>query len=140
MENTDFILFTEGGGMVAGGNQQTTTTTGETQTGEPVVAPGLGLFQIGLMVLMVVVMWFFIFRPQRRREKAIREMQNTLGVGENIVTTGGMFGKIVSVGTDSFLVEFGEGKGIRIWVRKSDISGIKTPTMTPPPAEPAAKG
>ena len=100
---------------------------------------GFGLFEgagmIGMWVLMLVALWFFMFRPQRKREKETRNMQNNLNVGENIVTTSGFFGKIVGVGTDSFLIEFGEGRGFKVWVRKSDIAGIKSPVMTPPKAD-----
>ena len=63
-------------------------------------------------------------------------MQDSLAVGENIVTTSGFFGKIVGVGTNAFLIEFGEGRGFKVWVRKNDIAGIKTPVMTPPPTSP----
>jgi len=102
-------------------------------------AGGGGLFggfggMLWIWVLMLVAFWFFMFRPQRKREKAAREMQNSLRTGESIITSSGFYGKIVGVGTDALLIEFGENRGIRVWVRKSDIAGIKTPMMTPPAA------
>ena len=74
-------------------------------------------------------------RPQRKQAKAHKEMQEGLRVGENVVTSSGFFGKIVGVGTDSFLVEFGQDRGFKVWVRKSDIAGVRSPVMTPPPKD-----
>jgi len=91
-------------------------------------------------ILMLVVVWFLMMRPQRKREKEMAEMQSAMKVGENVLTSAGLYGKIVSIGHDSFVVEFGAeggGRGVRIPVRKSDIVGIKTPVMTPPPIETA---
>jgi len=139
----------EGGGtvmvdgqVVAGGG------TGQAATGDtsqpaaagannaPAEDPGL-LGSLGIflpIILMFAVMYFLIIRPQRKQAKVTKTMQEGLKVGENVMTTSGFFGKIVGVGTDSFLVEFGEGRGFKVWVRKSDIAGIRTPVMTPPPA------
>ncbi|MCL2855270.1 MAG: preprotein translocase subunit YajC [Defluviitaleaceae bacterium] len=80
--------------------------------------------------VVIVGMWFLLIRPQRKREKEVREMQSGLKVGDSIVTTSGFFGKIVGSGTDAFLIEFGENKSLRVWVRKGDIAGIKSPTTT----------
>jgi len=81
-------------------------------------------------------MYFFMFRPQRRKAKEMAETQAALKTGDNIVTSGGLFGKITDVGTDSFLVELGMGgKNVRIPILKSDVVGVREPVMTPPPKE-----
>ncbi|MCL2236579.1 MAG: preprotein translocase subunit YajC [Defluviitaleaceae bacterium] len=114
-----------------GGATQVQQTAGE--GGD--AAPAGGLFGGGPMMLIIwgvviVGMWFLLIRPQRKREKEVREMQSALKVGDSIVTTSGFFGKIVSSGADAFLIEFGENKSLNVWVRKGDIAGIKTPTTT----------
>lgn len=76
-------------------------------------------------------MWFLMIRPQRKREKKMRELQATISTGDNIVTSGGMFGKVVDVGEDCFVVEFGTNRGIRIPVLKADVVAVRTPKMTP---------
>lgn len=130
----DFFRIYGGDGVQLGGPTQTQTpVTTDGAPAEP--APG-GLFGGGPMFLIVwgvviVGMWFLLIRPQRKREKEVREMQTALKVGDNIVTTSGFFGKIVSSGADAFLIEFGENKSLRVWVRKGDIAGIKSPTITP---------
>lgn len=83
--------------------------------------------------------WFFIFRPQRKRDKEMKQMQENIRVGDNVVTTAGFYGRVVDVGDDVFIVEFGSNRGVRIPVRKSDISGIKDPKTTPPPAKTDSK-
>jgi len=99
---------------------------------EPAGGAGGMLTLLLPFVLMIGVMYLLVMRPQRRQAKATREMQSGLRVGASVVTTSGFYGKIVGVGTDSFLVEFGEGRGFKVWIRKSDIAGERSPDMTPP--------
>ena len=141
-----------GGGEVHIGGQPITAEGGAPQAavggqatqpaapagGQPAEAPDpmggmLGMFIP--IILLFAVMYFFIMRPQRKQAKAAKEMQEGLRVGENVITTSGFFGKIVGVGTDAFLVEFGQDRGVKVWVRKSDIAGVRSPVMTPPPTD-----
>ena len=80
-----------------------------------------------------VAMYFVFFRPQRKREKKMKEMQAAITTGDNVVTSGGMFGKVADIGEDCFIVDFGTNRSIRIPVLKSDVVGIREPKMTPPP-------
>jgi len=66
---------------------------------------------------MFAAMYFFLIRPQRKRDRQQKEMQSALKVGDRVVTSSGMYGKIVSVGGDAFMIEFGDIRGIRIPVR-----------------------
>ena len=84
---------------------------------------------------LFVGMYFLLIRPQRRRDKKMKEMQSSIKVGDNVVTTGGLFGRIADVGEDCFIVEFGTNRGIRIPVQKSDVLGIKAPKTTPAPKD-----
>lgn len=126
----------EPGAPVQEGGQQAqqpaAAGNGQQQAQQP--APGFDFF-IFMPIALIAIMYLLIIRPQRKQAKAAREMQAGLSVGDNVVTTSGFFGKIVGVGTDSFLVEFGEGRGFKVWVRKGDIAGIKSPVMTPPASE-----
>ena len=83
--------------------------------------------------VLIVAMYFLMFRGPRRREKKMREMQAGIRTGDNVVVTGGMFGRIADVGEDCFIVEFGTNRGIRIPVLKSDVLGVREPKLTPPP-------
>ena len=87
---------------------------------------------------MFVALYFFLIRPQRKRDRAAKEMQGSLKVGDRVVTSSGMYGKIVSVGKDAFMIEFGDVRGIRIPVNRANVMGVKTPDMSPVGSEPAA--
>ena len=82
---------------------------------------------------LFVGLYFLFIRPQRKREKERREMVAAIRAGDNVVTTGGLFGKVTDIGEDCFVVEFGTNKGLRIPVLKSDVLGVREPKLTPPP-------
>lgn len=58
-------------------------------------------FSIILIGLMLVVLYFFMFRPQKKQEKEINDMRNNLSVGDEIVTIGGIVGIIIAINTSS---------------------------------------
>ena len=58
------------------------------------------LMNLSLPVLMVVLLYFFMIRPQKKRDKEEREMRNSIQVGDEISTIGGFIGKVVSIKDD----------------------------------------
>ena len=64
-----------------------------------------GIMSIVMLVAMVVIFYFFIMRPQKKKQKEEEKMRNNLQVGDEIVTIGGIHGKIVSLKEDSFVLE-----------------------------------
>lgn len=62
-----------------------------------------GLMSFLPIILMFVVLYFLMIRPQMKRQKEQRNMINALAKGDEVVTTGGLLGKIVKV-TDKFVV------------------------------------
>jgi len=75
---------------------------------------------IFLIVAMIAVFYFFLIRPQKRKEKEAKLFRESLGKGEKIVTIGGMHGKIVEVQDTTFTVET-EG-GARMRIEKSAVA------------------
>ena len=96
-------------------------------------APGIDWWMMLIWIGVLVAVFFFMTRTQRKKEKQVKDMQSGIRSGDNVVTSGGMFGKVVEVGEDCFIVEFGTNRSIRIPVQKADIMGVKDPIMTPPP-------
>ncbi|MCL1996244.1 MAG: preprotein translocase subunit YajC [Defluviitaleaceae bacterium] len=86
-----------------------------------------------IYVLLFGVIWMLFIRPQKKRQKQQKEMIAALKVGDGIITNSGMFGKIVDIGQDAYVVEFGTSKGIRIPVAKESIAGVREPMLTPAP-------
>ena len=100
----------------------------------PPDAGGLSMWWMyGVWVLVIVGFLFLTILPQRKKDKQMREMQSSIKVGDNVLTSGGMFGRIAEVGHDCFVVEFGTNKGVRIPIQKSNVLGIKTPQITQAP-------
>ncbi len=72
--------------------------------------PGAGdyatmLVQIVPIVLLVAVFYFLMIRPQKKRDKAEKEMRNSITIGDEISTIGGIIGRVVSIKDDVFVIE-----------------------------------
>ena len=63
--------------------------------------------QIVPFVLLIVVFYFVLIRPQRKRDKETQRMRNSLQVGDEIVTVGGVVGLVVSIKEDTVVLETG---------------------------------
>lgn len=70
---------------------------------------GLGGMLIPLAI-MFALLYFVAIRPQKKRDKELKEMQESLQIGDEIVTGGGIVGIVVSVGEDTVVIETGGAK------------------------------
>jgi len=78
-------------------------------------------------ILIFVIMWFLLIRPQQKRLKEHRAMIDALKRGDKIVTAGGLVGKITAVGaegTDEITIEI--ASGVKVVVIKSMITSLLT--------------
>ena len=82
---------------------------------------GSGYSSIILLVVMILVFYVFLLLPENRKKKKLNEMRNSIRVGDDIVTIGGLMGKVVAVTDDSVTFETGEDQ-VRIQVTKWAIS------------------
>ncbi len=71
------------------------------------------------LILIVVVFYFFMIRPQMKRQKETRQFREGLKKGDKVVTTGGIYGKIVSVQETTINLEI--SKDVQIKVDKNGI-------------------
>ncbi|MDO5299785.1 MAG: preprotein translocase subunit YajC [Clostridia bacterium] len=69
------------------------------------------------LILVFVVFWFVLIRPQRKKDKEAKEMLNKLKVGDRICTIGGIYGTIVRIKDDVLTVEVGEAKTQMVFAR-----------------------
>ena len=74
-------------------------------------ATGSGMSSILMMVALIAIFYFFMIRPQTKRQKEIRKFRESLTTGDKIVTA---FGKIKEVKSDSFIIEIAENTRVRI--------------------------
>lgn len=120
---------------LAGCVPATGTTDGTASGAEgDAAATGGGMLGVGTMVLylviIVLVFYFFMIRPEKKRKKKAQEMRDSLAVGDNITTIGGMMGKIVNVSGDTITFETGEDR-VRIKIAKWGISSTGKDTSEP---------
>lgn len=94
-------------------------------------------------ILMGVIFYVMIYRPQKRDQKKRSEMLDSLKVGTNIVTIGGILGTITKVQEDKVRIKVAEG--VEFHIRKSAVGGVITSAFTKKvskketPAQPEAK-
>lgn len=82
---------------------------------------GSGMSSMLIMLLLIfVVFYFFMIRPQSKRQKKIQEYRDSLQKGTDIVTIGGIHGKIVNVNDTTFTIEIADG--VKITVEKAAIA------------------
>ena len=89
----------------------TTTTTGtvdSTDTANQAVnTTSSTISTIVIMVIMVAVFYFLLIRPQRKKDKAVKNMLNSLKVGDRICTIGGIYGTITAMKYDTVTLAMG---------------------------------
>lgn len=93
--------------------------TAETGTG----VAGQGITTIIMLVAMVAVFYFFMYRPQKKQEKETNSMRSSLQVGDEITTVGGIIGKVVSIKDETVLIETGRD-GTKIRILRSAIKNV----------------
>lgn len=90
-------------------------------------APGMGVMLIFWAVVMIA-MWFLMMRPQKKEQKRLQEMLNSLEIGDCVCTTSGFYGIIIDITDDMVIVEFGNNKNCRIPMQKSAITQVEKAT------------
>lgn len=88
-----------------------------------------GSTAILILYIAALVFYFFAVRPQKKRAAQLKEIQQGIKVGDEVMTSSGFYGKVVELeGEDIAVVEFGTNRGVRIPVNKSEIIGNKNAT------------
>ena len=74
------------------------------------------------ILVLLVAMWFLLIRPQRRRQMEAQRLVDSLAVGQEIVTAGGLYGTINALEEDEARVQIADGVEVR--VAKRAIAGV----------------
>jgi preprotein translocase subunit YajC len=78
-----------------------------------------------IMVLLLVVMYVLMIRPQRQRQQSQQSMIQAAGIGDEILTTGGIYGTITEVEGDEMVVEIAEG--LEVHMTRRGIAAVLPP-------------
>ena len=77
------------------------------------------------ILLMIVIFYFLLFRPQQQRMKQHREMVSNIRRGDTVVTSGGIVGKVYRVKEDSAEIEIEIAENTRVRVIRSTIAEVR---------------
>ena len=94
----------------------------------PAAAPGGGSMMWIMLIAMFVIMYFFMIRPQTKRQKEIRKFREALSVGDKVVTAGGIYGKIKEIKDNIIVLEIADN--VRIRIDKSSIYATAADSTT----------
>ena len=72
-----------------------------------------GSFMI-MMIAIFAIMYFFMIRPQNKKQKEIQNFRNNLQMGQDVITAGGIYGKVKSIEGNVVVLEIASGVKIRI--------------------------
>lgn len=82
---------------------------------------GSSLMSIGMIVVLFIIMYFFMIRPQQKRQKEIQNFQNSLQPGMDVVTSGGIYGKISSIDEATGVLHLEIATGVKIKIDRSAV-------------------
>ncbi|MCR5791112.1 MAG: preprotein translocase subunit YajC [Lachnospiraceae bacterium] len=71
------------------------------------------------------IMYFMIFRPQKKEQNRVAAMLADLAIGDSVLTSSGFYGTVIDIQDDTVIVEFGSNKNCRIPMQKSAITQVE---------------
>ncbi len=80
------------------------------------------------LALMVILLYFMIYRPQKKQEKKDAAMRNSLEIGDQVTTIGGVIGRVVAIKDDCFVLETGSDR-VKIRFTKTAIGSVEKLNM-----------
>ncbi len=73
-------------------------------------------------IVLIVIFYFFIIRPQAKRQKEHQQMLQSLQKGDRIITSGGIIGTVVGVDEEKIVIKVGSGEGVKLEVAKGYVA------------------
>jgi preprotein translocase subunit YajC len=80
------------------------------------------VFQYLFIIVLLALVWVLLIRPQRRRQQEAQRLLESIGVGKEIVTAGGLYGTVTAIEDDEVRVEIADGVEVR--VAKRAVAGV----------------
>lgn len=85
---------------------------------------GSGWSMIIMMVAMFAIVYFFMIRPQNKKQKEIQKFRSALAVGQDVITIGGIYGTVKSIDETANTVTLEVATGVKITVATSAINPV----------------
>ena len=90
------------------------------------------------LILLIFIMYFLLIRPQKKREKAVAAMRNAVKVGDEVITIGGICGKIVKTKDEVLTIQVGADK-IKFDIMRWAVSNVVNQDPAPSPSKKVRK-
>lgn len=81
-----------------------------------------------MMVVLFAIVYFFMIRPQNKKQKEIQKFRNSLTVGQDVITIGGVHGTIKAINEEEGTVQLEVATGVKMTFSKEAINPIATTT------------
>jgi preprotein translocase subunit YajC len=107
--------------LIAATTTPTTTTAAHASSSSRFVFP--------IIILALAAMWLVVIRPQRRKQKLAQGMQSELAIGDEILTAGGLYGKVTRIEDDEVRVEIAPKVEVRL-ARRAIAAQLTEPVST----------
>lgn len=117
------------------------TLMAETAAADAAEQPSMWASILSLVIplaFMALIFWLFIIRPEKKRNKEMQDMLSNIQVADEVVTSGGIIGRVLSVQEETVLIETGSDR-TKIRVIKSAIARNNTAHENSAPAETVKK-
>lgn len=86
---------------------------------------------LGLLVLMFVVFYFILIRPQRKKDKELKEQMSKLAVGDRVVTIGGLVGFVANIKDDQVTISTSAANTLVTFTKSAIQSVVKRDQLNP---------
>ena len=93
-----------------------------------VLSSGAGMGMMGTIIWIAVLLVFifvFMLRPQKKEQARRNEMMAKMAVGDTVLTSSGFYGTLIGITDDTVIVEFGNNKNCRIPMQRAAIAQIE---------------
>ena len=93
---------------------------------------GLGsILSFGVLILMFVIMYFILIRPQRKKDKELKEQMSKLSVGDRVVTIGGLVGFVANIKDDQVTISTSAANTLVTFTKSAIQSVVKREQLNP---------
>ena len=82
---------------------------------------GFDMTMILMWVVIGVIFWFFILRPQKKRQQEIQNFRNSIAIGSRVVTSGGIYGEVRAIEDADNILVIEVAKGVNIRVDRNSV-------------------
>lgn len=96
------------------------------------------LYSLMPLILLIFIMYFLLIRPQKKKEKQVAAMRNSIKVGDDIITIGGIYGTVVKVRDERLVIQVGADK-TKLEITRWAVSKVVTDDVELPKAAKAKK-